>query len=388
MSIKVNFENQKFFYDLIMDGKVENIDEDNNTVQIDGELRRSNIQIDKKRDGRFIQRYCIIDYRGFKIRFHRLVYMYHTREFIPEGLYINHIDGNKQNNHYNNLELVTPSENMKHAYQTGLNVPPRLFGEFVGTAKLTNDQVAQFRREFKAKEKTVKDIATEVGMSITAAYDMLLGHTWKIVDKIESPSPLLGTVKGENQPAAKLTDEKVIKYRNLHKLGLISVSEIAAEAGICERNVRNMLTCNTWKHIGDGIQKPLGRATCERSGRAKLTNEQVIDYRRRFKAGEITVKQICEETGMFNTSVYNMLKGKTWSTVDNGESICIKEVHKVKMTNKQTGEEKIFNSFDECCAYIKSIHPDRTDKIIRNYVKGVIKGSRGSAFGAKFEYVD
>lgn len=388
MSINVNFENQKFFYDLIIENKIENIDEDNNTVQINGEIRRSSIQTSKKRDGTFIQKYCIINYRGFNIRFHRLVYMYHTRELIPEGLYINHIDGNKQNNHYDNLELVTPSENMKHAYQTGLNVPPRLFGEFVGTAKLTNDQVAQFRREFKAKEKTVKDIATEAGMSITAAYDMLLGHTWKIVDKIESPSPLLGTVKGENQPAAKLTDEKVIKYRNLHELGLISVSEIAAEAGICERNVRNMLTCNTWKHIGDGVQKPLGKATCERSGRAKLTNEQVIDYRRRFKAGEITVKQICEETGVFHTSIYNMLKGKTWSTVDGGESICVKEVHKVKMTNKQTGEEQIFNSFDECCVYVKSIHSDRTDKIIRNYVKGVINGSRGSAFGAKFEYVD
>ena len=388
MSIKVNFENQKFFYDLIMENKIENLDEDNNTVQINGEIRKSSIQTSKKRDGTVIPRYCIINYWGFKIRFHRLVYMYHTRELIPEGLYINHIDGNKQNNHYDNLELVTQSENMKHACKIGLLTSPGLTGELVGTAKLTNEQAAQFHREFKAKEKTVKDIATEAGISITAAYDMLLGHTWKTIDKIESPSPLLGTVKGENQPAAKLTDEKVIKYRNLHKLGLISVSEIAAEAGICERNVRNMLTCNTWKHIGDGIQKPLGRATCERSGRAKLTNEQVIDYRRRFKAGELTVKQICEETGMFNTSVYNMLKGKTWSTVDNGESICIKEVHKVKMTNKQTGEEKIFNSFDECCAYIKSVHPDRTDKIIRNYVKGVIKGSRSSAFGAKFEYVD
>lgn len=388
MSIKVNFENQKFFYNLIVEGKIENIDEDNNTVQINGEIRRSSIQTSKKRDGTVTPRYCIINYRGFKIRFHRLVYMYHTKEFIPEGLYINHIDGNKQNNHYDNLELVTQSENMKHACKIGLLTSPGLTGELVGTAKLTNEQAAQFRREFKAKEKTVKDIATEAGMSITAAYDMLLGHTWKIVDEIESPSPLLGTVKGENQPAAKLTDEKVVKYRRLHELGLISVSEIAAEAGICERNVRNMLTCNTWKHIGDGIQKPLGRATCERSGRAKLTNEQVIDYRRRFKAGEITVKQICEETGIFHTSIYNMLKGKTWSTVDNGESICVKEVHKVKMTNKQTGEEKIFNSFDECCAYIKSIHPDRTDKIIRNYVKGVIKGSRGSAFASKFEYVD
>lgn len=388
MSINVNFENQKFFYDLIMENKIENIDEDNNTVQIDGELRRSNIQIDKKPDGTILQKYCVINYHGVKIRFHRLVYMYHTREFIPEGLYINHIDGNKQNNHYNNLELVTPSENMKHAYQNGLNVPPRLFGEFVGTAKLTNDQVAQFRREFKAKEKTAKDIANEAGLSITSTYDMLLGNSWKSINELESPSSLLGTVKGEDQWSAKLTDEKVIKYRNLYDIGLTSVSEISAETGLGERNVRNMLTGHTWKHVGNGLQKPLGKATCERSGRAKLTNEQVIDYRRRFQAGEITVKQICKETGMFNTSVYNMLKGKTWSTVDNGESICIKEVHKVKMTNKQTGEEKIFNSFDECCAYIKSIHPDRTDKIIRNYVKGVINGSRSSAFNSKFEYID
>lgn len=381
MSINVNFENQKFFYDLIMENKIENIDEDNNTVQIDGELRRSNIQNKNLSD----LRYCVIQYKNARIQFHRLVYMYHTKEFIPENLYINHIDGNKCNNHFSNLELVTQSENIQHAYRTGLN---NNIAENHLYTNLTNDQVAQFRREFKAKEKTAKDIANEAGLSITSTYDMLLGNSWKSINELESPSSLLGTVKGEDQWSAKLTDKQVIKYRDLYDLGLKSVSEISAETGLGERNVRNMLTCNTWKHIGDGVQKSLGKATCERSGRAKLTNAQVIDYRRRFQAGEITVKQICEETGMFNTSVYNMLKGKTWSTVDDGESICVKKVHKVKMTNKQTGEEQIFNSFDECCAYVKSIHSDRTDKIIRNYVKGVINGSRGSAFNSKFEYID
>ena len=381
MSINVNFENQKFFYDLIMENKIENIDEDNNTVQIDGELRRSNIQNKNLSD----LRYCVIQYKNARIQFHRLVYMYHTKEFIPENLYINHIDGNKCNNHFSNLELVTQSENIQHAYRTGLN---NNIAENHLYTNLTNDQVAQFRREFKAKEKTVKDIANEAGLSITSTYDMLLGNSWKSINELESPSSLLGTVKGEDQWSAKLTDEQVIKYRDLYDLGLKSVSEISAETGLGERNVRNMLTGHTWKHVGNCLQKPLGKATCERSGRAKLTNEQVIDYRRRFQAGEITVKQICEETGMFNTSVYNMLKGKTWSTVDGGESICVKKVHKVKMTNKQTGEEQIFNSFDECCAYIKSIHSDRTDKIIRNYVKGVINGSRGSAFNSKFEYID
>ena len=62
--------------------------------------------------------------KGFKV--HRLVAELFCKNFLdkPE---VNHKDGIKINNHYSNLEWVTHSENIQHAWDTGLikNTPSR-----------------------------------------------------------------------------------------------------------------------------------------------------------------------------------------------------------------------------------------------------------------------
>lgn len=52
---------------------------------------------------------------------HRLVLWAFTTSLSRPTRQTNHKDGNKHNNNLSNLELVTPRENILHAYRTGLN---------------------------------------------------------------------------------------------------------------------------------------------------------------------------------------------------------------------------------------------------------------------------
>lgn len=56
-----------------------------------------------------------------KIKFiHRLVASAFLGDMSTHGMQVNHIDGNRRNNRLENLEWCTASENIKHAYRTGL----------------------------------------------------------------------------------------------------------------------------------------------------------------------------------------------------------------------------------------------------------------------------
>ena len=79
--------------------------------------------------------------RKFTKRVHCVV----ARAFLgvrPYGLSINHKDGDKSNNFANNLEYITYSDNIRHAYALGLRSS---VGENNPIAKLTYNKVREIR---------------------------------------------------------------------------------------------------------------------------------------------------------------------------------------------------------------------------------------------------
>ena len=106
---------------------------------------------------------------------HRLVYStFHKGLGI--GKEINHKDGNKRNNRIENLEQVTRSENIKHAFKLGLNVAQR--GEKHKLAKLTEQDIKEIRA---AEGTTQRDLAKKYGVSQPLIGNILRRETWKHV---------------------------------------------------------------------------------------------------------------------------------------------------------------------------------------------------------------
>jgi len=149
-----------------------------------GHIKRTRWVNGAKRAGRSLGYNCESGYR--EVAFYdtkhrktvRLIHQVVAEAFLgpcPPGKEINHKDGNKRNNRLDNLEYVTPSQNIRHAIETGLLVPVR--GTQVSTSVLTNRQVRRIRERFK-KGASMSDIARRLKIGLTTVSDIVNRRTW------------------------------------------------------------------------------------------------------------------------------------------------------------------------------------------------------------------
>jgi len=108
-------------------------------------------------------------------RLHRLI----CAGFLPNenpSLCVNHKDGNKANNRPENLEWVTPSENQKHAYRTGLR--KRMQGVGHPLSKVNAIDVA-FIREYPESKGYQSKLMEMFDLSQSQVSAIRLGRSWK-----------------------------------------------------------------------------------------------------------------------------------------------------------------------------------------------------------------
>jgi hypothetical protein len=121
------------------------------------------------------------DYEQRNLAVHRLV----VEAFIgpiPDGKQVNHIDCNPRNNHLENLEIVTPKENIQHALINGLIRR----GETHSNTDLTERDVLLIRLLHSLSVDRHK-VAAIFGISAQSVSQIVAGRRWKHISEEGAP---------------------------------------------------------------------------------------------------------------------------------------------------------------------------------------------------------
>ena len=114
-----------------------------------------------------------------------------------ENLQVNHIDGNKNNNNLNNLEWVTPKENIAHAIRNKLTCFDYLQGEKTNFAHYTEEDAKLVIELLCTNKFTDKEISEITGLPVKSFIAKIRRkETWKyLIKDIKQP---LGKAERKN----------------------------------------------------------------------------------------------------------------------------------------------------------------------------------------------
>lgn len=109
-----------------------------------------------------------------KVEKHKHIHKLVAEAFIPNPnnySYVNHIDGNKQNNYIDNLEWCTLYQNNTHAYKTGLrkstDITPilqyDLEGNFIREYKSINEASKETNLDIRHISRNINGIGKQIG---------------------------------------------------------------------------------------------------------------------------------------------------------------------------------------------------------------------------------
>lgn len=162
---------------------------------------------------------------------------------IPNGMVINHKDGNKHNNYYTNLEIVTPKENIRHSLDNNLTKPK--VGEESHFAIMKEEDILKIYgliKMFKSNE----EIAKELGTNFKQISQIRSGKKWKHLFKEHFSKP----IKGINMQVPLLTALNVAADIEDGSLNLKQIADkYHLDPSTISRVVRKEIWIGFWNNI-------------------------------------------------------------------------------------------------------------------------------------------
>ena len=147
----------------------------------DGTVKKNGKLVENKIDP---SGYVRVTIGGKRKRLHRWM----AEAFLPNPenkKCVNHIDGNKTNNHVSNLEWSTHKENNDHAVEMGLT---GRHCETHSQAQLTNKQVLEIVAKWNSgKYKYRSHLAKEYNVDRNVVEKILRGDRWSKLTGIKKP---------------------------------------------------------------------------------------------------------------------------------------------------------------------------------------------------------
>ena len=183
-------------------------------------------------------------------RVHRLV----AKKYIPNhnGYHeINHKNGIKTDNRFENLEWCTASQNIQHAYKIGTRKILR--GEKSHYFKLTDKKVKEIMELYYLRINTQKELGVIYGVSSSTIGLITRRKNWSHIKEPKGYNEGIEKIKkglaGEKNIHSKLKEKDVIEIRKLYSSGDYTQEQIGLKYKISRPVISQIVTKKTWRHI-------------------------------------------------------------------------------------------------------------------------------------------
>lgn len=175
---------------------------------------------------------------------HRLI----ATAFIPNPFLkpiINHKDGNKENNNVTNLEWATYKENMRHAYNTGLN--KRRFGEDNFSHVISRRQAIEICKLLEQNKLCCREIAEKIGCTKNIVDNIKNHLAWNEVSQKYDVSR--HNVMENSGGGYKLRPEEAEKICRELASGYYTIGDIAKKHNLPYSRIADIKKGETWTSV-------------------------------------------------------------------------------------------------------------------------------------------